>query len=425
MNTLPLSIADSADKRTQQVRQMNPRFTAVLLLSFSSGLPLVLVGSTLQAWYTAAGANLMTIGLLTLVGQPYVYKFLWAPIMDRFAPNRLGRRRGWIFLMQAGLVVALAVMAFMDPLRQPGWLAAVAFLVALFSASQDIAFDAYRTDVLRSNERGMGAALNTLGYRVAMLVAGAIALILAEKVGWRLTYLIMTALILVEMNVTLWAPQPERPAQAPVTLQAAVVEPMRAFLSRDSAIALLAFIVLYKLCDAFSLALNTTFLMRGVGFSLVDVGSIIKVVGLVAVLLGSFLGGVVLPRWGLFRSLLVFGFLQAFANLSFMLLAMLGKQYAVMVFAVFSDYFCSGLGSVAFIAFLMRLCNRRYSATQYAIFSALAAVGRVFAGPESAYLVGHVGWPLFYFMTFLIGMPPLVLLCWLKRRVSFLSSEVA
>lgn len=403
----------------------NRRIIAITLLSFSSGLPLALTYSTLQAWYTVAGVSLVGIGALSLVGQPYIYKFLWAPLMDRFTPSRLGRRRGWIFCMQFAMVVGLVVMAFLNPSRTPWLLASTALGVAFFSASQDIAFDAYRTDLLKPSERGLGAAVNTIGYRMAMLVSGALALVLAAEIGWRVTYLIMAGLLVIEMFITLWSPELTKPVGAPTSLSRAIVEPIKEFMTRKNAILILIFIVIYKLTDAFALSLNTPFLIRGLGFSLVDVGTISKTVGLAASLLGSFIGGILFSRLGMYRSLMIFGVLQMSSNLAFALLAMVGKSFIVMGFAVFVEYFCGGLSTVAFVAFLMSLCNRRYTATQFALFSALSALGRVFAGPEAAIMVDHVGWAQLYVWTFVIGIPALLLLWWLNRRVDFSAEQIA
>lgn len=402
----------------------NPRLLAVLLLSFSSGLPLMLVGSTLQAWYTVAGVSLMTIGVLTMVGQPYVYKFLWAPLMDRYVPFGLGRRLSWVVLMQAALVIGLCLMAFLEPQRHPWVLAWVAFGVAFFSASQDVAVDAYRTDILSYEERGVGAALTTLGYRIAMLVSGALALIMAAYIGWRLTYLIMAAIIFAEIFITFISPKPQNSVHIPQTMSAAVTEPLKEFFKRDGAILIVIFIIIYKLCDAFALALNTPFLIREIGFSLAQIGLIYKIVSLVATILGSLVGGWLMPRLGVYRSLVYFGILQAFSNLSYMSLAIIGKNFTVATLSIFTEYFCSGLSSVAIIVFLMSLCDRRYTATQYAIFSALSAIGRVFVGPGAASMVMHFGWPLFYFLTFLMGFPPILLLWWMKSRVNFSAEQV-
>lgn len=392
---------------------------AVLLLSFSSSLPLVLIGSTLQAWYTVAGVKLVTIGLLTLIGQPYVYKFLWAPLMDRYAPLLRDRRRGWVLITQFGLIVGFAVMAYMSPKSQPIELAILALVIATISASQDISVDAYRVDVLAEKSRSSGAAVTSFGGRAAMLVGGALALVMAAEIGWRAMYLFMAGVMVFEFFVTLWAPAPAPVPRKPKSIARAISEPIKHIFKREHAIAIIIFIVIYKICDAFAFALNTTFLIRGVGFTLEEVAVIYKVVSLVALLLGSFFGGVLMQRLGVYKSLLIFGVLQAVANLAYMALAMVGKSYVVMGASVFAEYFCSGLSTVAFIVFLMSLCDKRFSAAQYAIFSALTAVGRVFAGPEVAVMVNHLGWATFYFVTFLMGIPAVLLLLWLRRRIDF------
>lgn len=396
----------------------NRRTTAVFLMGFASGLPLILIGSTLQAWYTVTGVSLMTIGVLTLVQWPYVLKFLWAPLMDRYAPFQLGRRRGWIFFTQIALFLTLAIMAFLKPDTHPWVLASTALFVAFFSASQDISIDAYRTDVLSDDEKGLGSALTTIGYRLAMLVAGALALIMAARIGWRITYLIMAFLMLFEVAVTLWSPTPKTPPNLPQTLSNAIVEPIFAFFKRgvNMGIIILLFIMFYKIGDALALALNTTFLLRGVGFSLASIGSIYKITSLIATLLGSMVGGLWLNNLGLYRSLMIFGVLQTTANLAFVWLALVGKSYVVLVLAVFSDYFCGGLGGVAMIVLLMNLCDRRFTATQYALFSAIAAIPRVFVGPLAAWMVEQFGWMHFYFFTFFFGFPALFILRWLYHQ---------
>lgn len=396
----------------------NKRTVSVLLMGFASGLPLVLIGSTLQAWYTVTGVSLMTIGTLTLVQQPYIFKFLWAPLMDRYSPlKNMGRRRSWIFFMQLALFLSLLVMAYLKPETHPWLLAYAALLVAFFSATQDVSIDAYRTDILSADEKGLGSALTSIGYRVAMLIAGAVALILAGEIGWRVTYIIMALLMLTEALVTLWAPKPSSHDVPPQTLLNAVIEPMHDFFKRGvkPACMILLFIMLYKIADALALALNTAFLIRGVGFSLIAIGGIYKIVSLIATLLGSFIGGVWFNRLGLYRSLMIFGVLQTAANLTFMWLALVGKSYLVMIIAVFSDYFCGGLGSVAMIVLLMNLCNHRFTATQYALFSAVAAIPRVFIGPLAALLVDHFGWAEFYAISFFFGFPALILLWILKK----------
>ena len=403
----------------------NPRVFAVMMLSFASGLPFALTYSTLQAWYTDAGISLLAIGSITLVTWPYLFKFLWAPLMDRFVPGRWGRRRSWIVLTQGLLTGGLIVMAMLSPKTHPWWLAFVAFLVTFSSASQDIAIDAYRVDVLNPDERGMGAAVTSIAYRCAMLVSGALALVLAQEIGWRVAYFIMAAIMFGEIVFTLFAPNPVQEPKPPINLRQAVVDPFREFLTRNNAILILVFILIYKICDAFALSLNTPFLIRDLGFSLLEVGSITKVVGITATLLGSFVGGILLPRMGLYRALMVFGFLQMASNLLFALLAVVGKNYALMAVSIFGENFCGGLSTIVFVAFLMGLCDKRFTAFQYALFSALMSVGRIIAGPPSALMVAHLGWAHFYVWTFFMGLPALVLLWWLRHRVDFSAETIA
>ncbi len=393
----------------------NRRVAAVLLLGFSSGLPLALTAGTLQAWLAVENVDITTIGLFTLAGQPYIYKFLWAPFMDRFAPPLFGRRRGWILVAQIALLVAIAFMGTLSPRDTPWLLGGTALVVAFLSASQDIVVDAYRTDVLHESERGAGAAIFVMGYRVAMLVSGGLALVLADQVlGWSGMYFLMAVMMIVGMVATWFAPEPEDAGRAPASLTAAFVEPLREFLSRNGAWLLLLLIVLYKLGDAFAGTLTTAFLIRGVGFSATDVGAIYKVLGLGATITGALAGGAWMAGLGLYRALMIFGVLQAVTNLGFMALAITGKSYALMVAVVAAENLCGGMGTAAFVALLMTLCNHRFSATQYALLSALAAVGRVYVGPASGYLVVAIGWAPFFFFTFLIALPGLWLL-WLLR----------
>jgi len=393
------------------------RVAVVCLLGFSSGLPLALTGGTLQAWMTVSGVDLATIGIFTLVGIPYTWKFLWAPFMDRYVPPFLGRRRGWIAAMQMLLGACIAVMGALDPATMPWALAALALMVAFISASQDVVFDAYRADVLRPQERGIGAAVSVLGYRLAMLVSGALALILSDQIGWQNTYWLMAALMIAAIGATLFGPEPEVQVTPPKTLAEAVVEPLREFFARHGAWALLLLIVLYKLGDAFAGSLTTAFLIRGVEFTATEVGAINKGMGLAATLVGVVFGGVLMARLGLFRSLLVFGVLQAISNLTFMWLASVGKDYAVMVLAVGFENLAGGMGTSAFVTLLMAMCDKRFTASQFALLSALAAVGRVYVGPASGYMVEAIGWTTFFGFTFLMALPGLLLLFIMRRSI--------
>ena len=394
----------------------NRRVAAVLFLGFSSGLPLALSGGTLQAWLTVEGVDIKTIGLFTLVGLPYTLKFLWAPLVDRFVFPLFGRRRGWILVFQALLLILIFSMSLVSPSKAPWLLAFLAFSLAFASSSQDIVIDAYRAEVLREKERGLGAAVSVTGYRVAMLISGALALILSGILGWQLTYMIIAGLMVVGMTAAWLGPEPEDPGIAPKTLQEAVSGPLVEFFSRKGAWAMLALIVLYKLGDAFAGSLTTTFLIRGVGFSVIEVGAINKGMGLAATIVGALFGGALMTRLGLFRSLFLFGILQAVSNLSFMVLAMLGKSYPMLVFTIGFENLAGGMGTAAFVAFLMALCNHNFTATQFALLSAMASLGRVFVGPTSGFIVDEFGWLLFFLVTFLAALPGLILL-W-KMRVN-------
>lgn len=399
------------------------RILLMLALGFASGLPLALTAGTLQAWLAAENVDLVAIGWFALVGQPYTYKFLWAPLMDRYAPPFLGRRRGWLLVTQVALAAAIAFMGTLSPTESAWLLGATAFTVALLSASQDIVFDALRADSLTPEERGAGAAVSVLGYRLAMLVSGAGALILADQwLGWTLTFWLMAGLMVIGMAATWLAVEPEPVGAPPKTLDEAVAKPFAEFFTREKALLLLVLVVLYKLGDAFAGNLTTTFLLRGPGFSLTEVGAFNKGFGLAATLAGALVGGALMAKLGLFRALLLFGVLQAITNLGFMLLAASGKSYALMVAVVGLENLCGGMGTAAYVALLMALCDRRFSATQYALLSALSAVGRVYVGPSAGYLVAAFGWTQFFFFTFLIALPGLALLAWMRRRIEALDA---
>lgn len=389
---------------------------STLLLGFSSGLPLALTSSTLQAWFTVTGASLLAIGSLSLIGQPYVYKFLWAPLLDRWIPPLLGRRRGWIILIQLVLIIAITGMALANPHTSAILLISIAFIVAFLSASQDIAIDAYRTDILKPNERGLGTTLYSWGYRAAMLVSGALALALAEYIGWRSTYLLMAGLIAIGLFGAWFGEEPidEEEKHPPTSLYSAIVDPFKEFLSRKSAWLILLFIVLYKFGDALSISLTTPFLIRGLGFSLSTVAFVNKGVGFFAAMLGLLAGGVLMTRISLFRALLYFGVLQAVAILTLLKLALVGHNFHWLVFAISIDSFCNAMASIAFVALLMSLCNHRYTATQFALFSALAGAGRVFVGPLAGLIVSYFSWPVFFVISLATCLPGLGLLWYLR-----------
>ena len=403
----------------------SPRVAPLLVLGFASGLPLALTSGTLQAWATVEGVPLQEIGFLTLVGTAYTIKFLWAPVVDRFAPPLLGRRRGWMLVTQLLLAVAIMAMGALSPSSALMPLALLAVLVAFLSATQDIAFDAYCTDVLRKDERGAGAAIKVMGYRLAMIVSGGLALIMADQwIGWGNTYMVMGGLMLLCALATLWAPEPEHVARAPRSLREAVAETLHEFFTRRGALAVLLLIVLYKLGDAFAGALSTTFLIRGAGFTPTEVGTVNKVLGLAATIIGALAGGSLMSRWGLYRSLMAFGLLQAVSNLAYWLIAVSPKNLWLMATGVGIENLCGGLGTASFVGLLMALCRQRFSATQFALLSALSAVGRTYlAGPLTPPLVEHLGWPGFFLLTVAIAVPGLVLLKILRGTIDAMEKQ--
>ncbi len=396
-----------------------PRSLMLLCLGFASGLPLALTSGTLQAWMTVANVDLKTIGFFSLVGQAYVFKFLWSPVMDRYTPPLLGRRRGWLVITQLLLVAGLIAMAGRDPARDLGAMAVLAVFVAFCSASQDIVFDAYKTDLLPPEERGTGAAVSVLGYRIAMLVSGGLALWLADRLlGWQGTYWLMAGFMSIGVAVSLAAPEPDYAIPAPRTLEQAIVAPLRDFFGRNNAWLILLLIVTYKLGDAFAGSLSTTFLIRGVGFDAGQVGVVNKTFGLLATILGTLLGGLLMQRLTLFRALLLFGLLQAVSNAGYWVLAVTDKHLVTMGAAIFVENLCGGMGTAAFVALLMTLCNKSFSATQFALLSALSAVGRVYVGPIAGWFVELHGWAWFYLFSIIAGIPGLLLLILCRDTLS-------
>jgi MFS transporter, PAT family, beta-lactamase induction signal transducer AmpG len=394
---------------------MSRRLVATLLLGFSSGIPIGLTGSTLQAWMFDQKVDLSVIGWFSLAGLPYTLKFLWAPLMDRFVPPLLGRRRGWMLLTQLGLVVTILALGFSSPHASIRLTALLALLVTFFSASQDIVIDAYRTDVLEESERGLGASATILGYRLAMLVSGALALFLADHyMNWHAVYATMAATMLVGIGASFWAPEPSRAIKPPRTLTEAVVLPFLEFFKRRGAFEILGFIFLYKLDAVIAVALTTPFMLE-LGFTKTDIAAVTKGIGLAATILGSFLGGALMVRLGLLRSLWIFGIAQGISGLSFWLLAHVGHQYPIMVLAIAAENICSGMGNAAFLAFIMSICDPRFTATQYALLSSFMALNRVIAAAPMGWVAKTVGWETYYLLSVVAMVPGLLLLTRYRR----------
>lgn len=391
------------------------RMATVSLLGFSSGIPLALTGATLQAWMKTENIDLTLIGLFSLVGLPYGWKFLWSPLMDRFAPPFLGRRRGWTLICQVALVITIAAMGFSNPVQFPMLTAAIAVAVAFFSASQDIVIDAYRVDVMTNkDEMGLGAALYIAGYRIAMIVSGSIALILADHFSWKMVYLIMATSMSIGILASLFGPEPLQPPKTPKSLHEAVILPFVEFFKKKGAFEVLTFITLYKLDVIVATALMTPFILD-IGFTKTEIGVVAKNAGLIATIAGTLAGGTLMVKWGLNRSLWIFGFAQGFAGLTFMILAQVGHHWPTMVTAVIVENFCSGMGTAAYSAFMMRICDKRFTATQYALLTSFMAQARVIGSAPTGWLAKTVGWETYFLISILIAIPGLLVLTRYKK----------
>ncbi len=389
-----------------------PKMAVLLFLGFSSGLPFYLTSKTLQAWMTTARVDLATIGFFSLVTLPYSLKFVWAPVMDRYIPPFLGRRRGWVLITQVLLLLAIAAMSLHDPRTGLKMLAINAIAIAFFSASQDISLDAYRTDVLRDREMGAGAAVFVMGYRIAMITTGALAFFLADRMPWTMVYLLLSMLMLIGIVTTFIAPEPVLSDAPPRTLVEAVVLPFADFFQRVGvlrALLVLLFIVAYKYSDSLAGSMTTPFLLQA-GFSQSEVGAVFLGVGVVATIVGVVVAGATIGKLGINRSLWTFVVFQGLSNLTYYGLSLSGKNHAFMVSAVVTENFGLGLVTGAMTAYLMSMCNKRFTATQFALLSSLMAASRDILVAPAGKLVESVGWPGFFLITVTAAIPPLLLL---------------
>ena len=389
-----------------------PKMATLLVLGVSSGLPFYLTSKTLQAWMTTAKVDLATIGFFSLVTLPYSLKFVWAPVMDRYIPPFLGRRRGWVLITQVLLLIAIAAMSLHDPRLGLRMLAVNAIAIAFFSASQDISLDAYRTDVLQDREMGAGAAVFVMGYRVALLVTGGLALYLADSISWQTVYLLLASLMLIGVIATFLAPEPVLREVPPRTLAEAVIFPFREFFQRAGmgrALLVLLFIVFYKYSDSLAGSMTTPFLLK-TGFSQKEVGAVFGGAGLIATIVGTLAGGAAIGKWGINRSLWVFVVVQGLSNLTYYALALSSESHAFMTTAVVIENFGLGLVTAAMTAFLMSMCDKRFTATQFALLSSLMAASRDLLVAPAGKIAESLGWPSFFLITVLMAIPPLLLL---------------
>lgn len=390
-----------------------PRMLVSFLMGFSCGVPLLLTLSVLQAWMTEEGVDLSVIGLFALVGLPYTLKFVWSPVVDRFTLSFLGRRRGWLLIVQILLVVAIAGLGLTSPRENPWQVAFAALLVTFFSASQDIVVDAYRREDLRDIELGLGASFYVNGYRVGMLLAGSGGLILADHVSFRLVYLFLAASLLVGIVTTLLCREPEVPAGTPRTIREAVFEPFIEYFKRNQAILILAFILLYKIGDQMASTMTTPFYLE-IGFSKTEIGAVAKLFGFWATIAGGLVGGIVLLKMRIKTALLGFGFLQAISTIGFSLLALVGNKVAALAAVIAFENFSGGMGTAAYVAYMASITNKKFTATQYALLSSLMGVPRVLASAPTGFMVESLGWFLFFILCAAVAVPGLILLRWVE-----------
>lgn len=390
----------------------NRRLLICLFTGFASGLPLYVLISLVPAWLRREDVDLRDIGLFALIGLPYAWKFVWAPLLERFPLPLLGRRRGWMLASQLGTLLAIAALPLLDPHTQLGAIAALCALIAFLSATQDIVIDAYRRELLPDAELGLGNALHVNLYRLSGLIPGSLALILADQMPWSPVFAITAAFMFVAIGLTLSIAEPTHTVPPPTTLRASVVEPFREFFSRDgvrSACAMLAFLVLYKLGDNLATALATPFYLD-LGFTLTQIGIVAKHAALWPMIAGSLAGGLLMLRIGINRALWLFGAIQLISILGFAVLARVGDELWLLAVAIGFEYLGVGLGASALIAFMARATSRAHTATQLALFTALAALPRTAINAGAGFVVEAVGWENFFYLCALLSVPGMLLL---------------
>ena len=413
---------------------LDRRVISILLLGFSSGLPLALTGTTLALWLREEGLSLTAIGLFANVATPYALKFLWAPLVDKMPipllSKLLGRRRGWMVFTQACLILSILGLGASNPTTSIEMTALFAFLVAFASASQDIVIDAFRVEISDEKTLAAGAAAIVFGYRIGMLVSGAGALYLATSVSWEMTYAIMAAMVFIGVVTILFNKEPDaKPMDlTPATpsesskletvqnwLIEAVVNPFREFFTRPGWIAILLFVMLYKFGDSLAGVMSTP-LFYDLGFTKIDIANVSKIYGTAATFIGLALGGWLMAGVGLYKTLWICGFLQLGSNLMFAVLAMMGNDVYFLAATVGIENLSGGMGTAAFVAYLSSLCNISYTATQYALLSSFMAAARTTLSSPGGALAEYTGWITFFILTVLAAVPGLVLLWWLTRK---------
>lgn len=390
---------------------LNKRMLICIFTGFSSGLPLYILISLLPAWLRSEGVDLKSIGLFALISLPFTWKFLWAPLFDRYIPP-LGRRRGWMLISQILLLVSIPIFGAFNPKLDIWTIAYLATIVAFFSACQDIVLDAYRREILPDIELGLGNVIHVNAYKIAGLVPGSLSLILADHLPWQSVFLITALFMLPGLLMTIFVKEPPLKLGAPKTLKAAVIEPFHEFMNRNglkTALLILGFIFLYKLGDSMATALATPFYLD-MGYSKTEIGLIAKNAGLWPSVIGGLLGGFWMLKLGINRSLWVFGFIQMFAILGFAWLALVGHNLLILGIVIGFEAFGVGLGTAAFVAYIAQTTHPLYTATQFALFTSLAAIPRTVANAATGFMVENLGWFNFFIACFIFAIPGMLLL---------------
>ncbi len=385
------------------------RMLTMLLVGYSAGLPLLLIGSTLQAWMTDEGVDLASIGLVSLIGMPYVLKPLWAPLLDRYKLPFLSRRKGWMVLFQALVVICIFGLSMTNPKANLYIVCVWAFLIALFSASQDIVLDAYRREILPDEELGLGSSLYVTGYRLAMLVSGAFALYLADRIPWENVYQWLAIFMAPAIVFTLLGPTESKHIPIPANLKVAVVGPLKEFFSRKGAWIILLFILLYKVGDSMASNMTTPFILN-IGYSKTDIAAVAKGFGMFATILGGIVGGVMMLKISMRWSLIGFGFLQAVSTLGFAILPSLPVGILSLAAVISFENLASGMGTAAYAGYMASLTNKQFTATQYALLTALMGVPRVILASPTGWMAERLGWEMFFVVCTVVAIPGLLLL---------------
>ena len=412
----PVNGSAAAESESVGWRQaiFNRRMLICIFTGFASGMPLYVLIQLLPAWLREGGVSLTEIGFFALVGMPYTWKFLWAPLMDRWVPPFLGRRRGWMLLSQVGLLLGIGILGGFDPVESTWIVAWIALAVAFFSATQDVALDAYRREILPDRELGLGNAIHVQAYRISSLVPGSLSLILADLLPWSTVFWVTAGFMGLGICLSLLVSEPDTELPHSPTLRAAVLDPFREYLGRrgwGGLLLVVSFMFLYKLGDNMATALSTPFYLD-LGFSKTEIGLVAKHAALWPAIAGGLLGGLVMLRLGINRSLWMFGVVQLASILGFAWLASTGPVIWMLALVIAFEYLGVGMGTAAFTAFIARETSRTFAATQFALFTALAAFPRTFANASTGILSDNLGWTGFFLLCALLALPGMFLLLW-------------